>query len=309
MHDDPQLLRRVLTALAPTPLLKGVGGAPFMVDRLGEGEHHLVYRLRTGDKTYCLRLPRSDSTRHHDRAVEADTMRQVARAGVGAPVRAVLPELGAILTDFIDGRMLADADAADPVVLAKIAATLRRLHDGPPLRGYYDPAELFARYDRRMRRRKARVPGDFGRLFDVAGKLLGVLQAHARPPRPCHNDPVPANFLDDGHRLWLIDWEFGGMNDPFFDLATLSIQAHLNREQDSALLAAWGGSSVDAAAARLAAHRYLVCFLWLQYNTAEFARFPYRSVYEQAAKRWLDRCRGMMTAGIETRIGELNSAG
>ena len=59
--------------------------------------------------------------------------------------------------------------------------------------------------------------------------------------RPCHNDLLNANFIDDGARIRIVDWEYAGMGDPFFDLGNFSINHELEPEADAELLAAYAG--------------------------------------------------------------------
>ena len=64
--------------------------------------------------------------------------------------------------------------------------------------------------------------------------------------RPCHNDLLSANFIDDGTRLWLVDWEYAGMGDPFFDLGNFAVNHELAEEGENELLAAYGSDDGDA---------------------------------------------------------------
>ena len=65
-------------------------------------------------------------------------------------------------------------------------------------------------------------------------------------PRPCHNDLLNANFIDDGERIRIVDWEYAGMGDPFFDLGNFSINHELTADEDATLLAAYDGPTARA---------------------------------------------------------------
>ena len=69
--------------------------------------------------------------------------------------------------------------------------------------------------------------------------------------RPCHNDLLNANFIDDGSRIRIVDWEYAGMGDPFFDLGNFSINHELSGDEDEALLTAYEGAARPERLARL----------------------------------------------------------
>ena len=69
--------------------------------------------------------------------------------------------------------------------------------------------------------------------------------------RPCHNDLLNANFIDDGERIRIVDWEYAGMGDPFFDLGNFSVNHDLTPDEDAILLAAYEGEVRKPRAARL----------------------------------------------------------
>jgi thiamine kinase-like enzyme len=77
-------------------------------------------------------------------------------------------------------------------------------------------------------------------LADTIERRLG-----ARPLRPCHNDLLSANFIDDGERLWIVDWEYAGMGDPYFDLANFAANHELDADGEAALKAALAEPPAD----------------------------------------------------------------
>jgi thiamine kinase-like enzyme len=78
--------------------------------------------------------------------------------------------------------------------------------------------------------------------------------------RPCHNDLLNANFIDDGARIRIVDWEYAGMGDPFFDLGNFSINHELTPDEDAILLAAYDGDVRPARLARLTLMRVVSDF-------------------------------------------------
>jgi thiamine kinase-like enzyme len=163
-----------------------------------------------------------------------------------ASARGLAPEVvhhedGLLITRFLDGRTLTAADLREPTVLGRLAALLRRLHGSwDELTGavlYFCPFQVIRTYARTARRLGAELPDDLDDLIEESRRS----SRRIAPFRPvlCHNDLLPANLIDDGDRLWLVDWEYGGVGHPLFDLANVSANAMLAEDQEAALLAAY----------------------------------------------------------------------
>ena len=111
-------------------------------------------------------------------------------------------------------------------MLARVARALRTFHDGPPIPGSFDSFRVVEDYRETALARGGAIPPDYDWAHELA---RGSRRAAAAPHLvPCHNDLLNANFLDDGERLRIVDWEYAGMGDPFFDLANFSINHELD---------------------------------------------------------------------------------
>ncbi len=124
-------------------------------------------------------------------------------------------------------------------MLERVAAALRAFHDGPEIPGVFDSFRVVETYRQTALERGGSVPEAFDRAHEIAARIEQRRAADA--PVPCHNDLLNANFLDDGERLCIVDWEYAGMGDRFFDLANFSINHELDATQSEALLAAYFG--------------------------------------------------------------------
>jgi thiamine kinase-like enzyme len=121
-----------------------------------------------------------------------------------------------------------------------VAQALRAVHAGPPLPGRFDVFRVVEEYRSVVFERGAAVPPAYAGARQVARQ---VEAARGRAPeRPCHNDLIAANLIDDGRRLRIVDWEYAGMGDVFFDLACVAAHADLDREERAALLEAYAGA-------------------------------------------------------------------
>lgn len=166
-----------------------------------------------------------------DRENEYHNSLAAALAGVGAPVVGFRPDLGILLVGFLEGKTLTDSDLQAADVLARVAEACRKLHRGPRFRDRFDMFELQRGYRRVVEQRGFRVPADYD---DFAGQFADigrVLRATGRTTVPCNNDLLAANFIDDGDRVWVIDYEYSGNNDPCFELGNIWSECGLSLDQ------------------------------------------------------------------------------
>src|SRR5207253_941070 len=127
---------------------------------------------------------------------------------------------------------------------AGVGAALRAVHHGPPFPGRFDAFRVVEAYAATAAARGVRVPPAYPRAKDVADRIEA---RRGRPPRrPCHNDLLNANFIDDGERLWIVDWEYAGMGDPYFDLGSFAVNHELDEGCEAELLDAYGCGDPDA---------------------------------------------------------------
>ncbi len=215
-------------------------GSP-TVSPLGGGLTNRNYRIDTAAGSYVLRLAGEETALLGiDRACEVACARAAAELGVGPEVVAYLPEHGAILTRFIHGRVLTIEDIQQPAILRRAVEALRRYHEGPPGAGSFSAFATIGRYYALARERRVRLPANLARALEL---LAGIEQNWEcdEPPCPCHNDLLAGNFIDDGTVVRIIDWEYGGMGDRFFDLGNLSANNEFDGGQERELLGLYFG--------------------------------------------------------------------
>ncbi len=196
------------------------------------------YRVRLGGRDLVVRLPGKDtSLLGIDRDAERAATAAAAATGVGPEVVAFLADDGCLVTGFIAGRPIEAAALREPSTLAEVAAALRAVHAGPPLATRFDSFRLVEAYREIARGRGVAVPDDYAPAQAAAGEIEAALTGPEHAPVPCHNDLLTANFLHDGTRVRILDWEYAGMGDRYFDLANLSVNNGLGLEDDERLLA------------------------------------------------------------------------
>jgi thiamine kinase-like enzyme len=216
-----------------------LGPGPRAVAPLAGGITNRNFVVRAGGAAYVARLCQERPLLGIDRRNEF-VCNQAAGAWGLAP-EVVHQEGGLLITRYIAGRTLGPEDVRRPEMLDRLAGLLRRLHGAwDTLAGevlYFCPFQTIRTYARSAVRLGAVLPDDLGAMLEDARRL----SRRIAPFRPalCHNDLLPANLIDDGARLWLVDWEYAGVGHPLFDLAGASANAALAEDQERALLAAY----------------------------------------------------------------------
>ena len=242
----PETAGRNLTL---TVLSGGITNRNFRVDASGTDERWVI-RL-AGNDTHLLGISRE---------VEHAATVAAAGVGVGPEVTAFIRPEGYLVTRFIVGSPVSDEAVHRPETLRRVADSLRRIHDGPAIPGLFVPLRIVEAYRALASARGVPIPPEYDLASGVARRIEGALLAAPIELRPCHNDLLNANFIDDGTRIRVIDWEYAGMGDPFFDLGNFSINHELTLDEDEVLLAAYDGAIRPDRLARLTLMRVVSDF-------------------------------------------------
>jgi len=211
-------------------------GEETKVEPLGGGITNHNFKVAVGGETLVLRVGGKDTELLGiDRGHEHEAALLAAQLGIGPEV--VRFADGCLVTRFVEGRV------GDPNP-HEAGRLLRRLHGGPALTARFDVFRVVETYAAIARERGVTVPPEYDGLLDVGHRIEAVRSG--TPLVPCHNDLLAANFIDDGGRTWIVDWEYAGMGDPYFDLANFTVNNELDANGERALLEAYGGGDPRA---------------------------------------------------------------
>ena len=233
-------------------------GRPATVELLGGGLTNHNFKVTVGGEAFVVRIPGKDTELLGiDRRAEHGAALAAAQVGVGPEVIAFVEPERCLVTRFVEGRPIPPESMRVPETIGRAARTLRLIHEGPPIPGRFDSFRVVETYHDTALAHGGRLPEEYGGAKEIADRIERALGPRAE--RPCHNDLLNANFLDDGECIRIVDWEYAGMGDPFFDLANFSVNNGLTEADDGALLAAYGAAEDDALA-RLALMRFMSDF-------------------------------------------------
>ena len=211
------------------------------------------FRVVLGGADYVLRICGKDTAvLGIDRDAECQATMAAAQLGVGPEVIVYRPDLEVLVTRWVEGRPATAHDVR--AAIEPVAAALRAVHEGSALPARFDTFALVFDYRDEIRERGGAEPAGFLEAAAAAARIQAVLTGSDHDPVPCHNDLLPANFLIVDDRIRIVDWEYAGMGDRFFDLGNLAVNNDFAAEDEERLIAAYFG---ELSARRLAALRLM----------------------------------------------------
>jgi thiamine kinase-like enzyme len=246
-----------------------VEGAAAAVERLWPGRRANVaaldggitnrnFKVEVDGAAYVLRMGgKKTDLLGIDRAVEHAASLRAEEIGVGPGVVDFVESEGWLVTRFIEGRPIGTEEMRSQPVLARVAVALRKIHSAAAIPGRFDAYAVVDEYRAEAEAHGVELPKEFIAARKVAEQIRA--ERGPQPLVPCHNDLLNANFLDDG-AIRIVDWEYAGMGDRFFDLANFSVNHEFEVEDDRRLLAAYFGIERDADLAALRLMRFMSDF-------------------------------------------------
>ena len=285
MSDETRLARE---AIAGIPLL--AGAAPV---RLG-GLTNLVFRV--GD--YCLRIPGKGTEEYINRANEAVAAREAAKAGVSPEVLHFDENTGVMVTRFVNEAktMSPESFGTRAGAPARAGEAFRRLHTSGAVFPFR--FELFAMIDDYLKilsTKEVELPSGYNDVVREAESVRAALDAHPAEIVACHCDPLCENFLDTGERMWIVDWEYSGMNDPMWDLGDLAVEGGFDQRQEDEMLAAYFGREPTAAEkGRVVIYKAMCDLLWTLWGLIQLGNANPADDFRTYADGRFARCRALM---------------
>ena len=290
MTDGLDEARQVIAGI---PLLANAGEP----QRLG-GMTNLVFRV--GD--YCLRIPGKGTEEYIDRANEAVATKETAKAGVSPELLHFDAATGVMVTRFIRGgvTMTPDNFASRDGAPARAGEAFRRLH----LSGAVFPFrfELFSMIDEYLgilATKDVALPDGYHDVVREAEAVRKALAVNPAPLAACHCDPLCENFLDTDGRMWIVDWEYSGMNDPMWDLGDLSVEGCFSSTQEEEMLVAYfGGEATPQDRGRMVIYKAMCDLLWTLWGLIQLANNNPAEDFRAYADGRFARCKTLMATPV-----------
>lgn len=288
-------IAEVIDALKNIPDFEGVD--PSKITRLG-GLTNLVYKVELDTQSVVVRIPGPGTEEYINRSIEAHNAKVAAKIGVSPEVIYANAKSGIMVTETVQN-------------IETMSPNLFKLREGAPKRAglalakLHNSGETFAfrfelfsmidEYLAILSTKDVEFPDGYHEVVNAARPIKELIEKANLPLAPCHCDPLCENFLDDGNIMWIVDWEYSGMNDPLWDLGDLSVEAGMSNLQDLELLQAYfGRDPTDQETARMIIYKAMCDLLWTLWGLIQHAdKNPAEDFWAYSTTRFA-RCKELM---------------
>ena len=261
-------------------------GRELDIEPLGGGITNHKFIVRVDGNPFVLRIAGADTELLGiDRAAEHEAARVAAGLGVGPEVVDFVD--GSLITSFVGGGIVPVEEIRRPAGQREVAGLLRRIHDGPPFPARFDAFRVVEAYRETAAQNGVRIPPQYAEAKARADEIEDTLGP--RPEQPCHNDLLNANFIRSPDGIRIVDWEYAGMGDRFFDLANFSVNHELSEDEGDTLLDAYFGGVTDEAREHLRLMRFMSDFREAMWGVVQQGISKLDFDYEDYASRHFER--------------------
>jgi thiamine kinase-like enzyme len=221
------------------------------IQELTGGITNKNYKITADGECFVLRLGGNETQfLGIDRKIEYDCSALAWQAGIAPEPIAFLEPEGYILARFISGKGMPAEEIGTEQNIARVVESMKAYHQMSFFPGSFSPFRVAEEYTKTARQFNVKLPETIEWFLEKSREIDQAMDRQLLQPRPCHNDLLNGNFIDDGTRIRILDWEYAGMGDIFFDLGNFAAQHEFNDEQDEILLKTYFGSPTDSQRAR-----------------------------------------------------------
>lgn len=268
------------------------------IERLG-GLTNRNYKIDCERGSFVLRLAGEGTSDYIDRKAELFNASIASKAGVNAEIVHFDVGSGTMICRYIRNARTMDIDSLrDLDALRRTGKAFRQLHDcGEDFQGRFELFEQIDQYLDVLQGLNADLPPGFAEVQQDAEAVRDALSRHALPSKPCHCDPMVENCIDNGQKMFIIDFEYAGNNDPMWDLGDISVEGDFTDEQDRVFLEAYFGHRPDAFdLGRMVMYKAMCDLLWTLWGVVQHAnQNPVDDFWAYAVGR-LERCKKLMAS-------------
>ncbi len=230
---------------------------------LGGGITNHNYRVSVNDEVFMVRIPGADTGLLINRDNELDCSSKAGKAGVAPELVYHLKPEDVSVTRFIQGKTLHPEEiAGSNELILRIVRVVKNIHEKTVFRSPFNPFDTIRTYMHYVKEYNVPLPNDIHWMLSLANDIEKAMERHKTKSVACHNDLLSENFLDDGTRIWLIDWEYGGQGDPYFDLSDFAMEHPFIREQEELIIREYCGEMKYEKLYRMLLYKIIAGLWW-----------------------------------------------
>jgi thiamine kinase-like enzyme len=227
-------------------------GKDVSIQPLSGGLTNTNFRVTVDGTPYFIRVPgESTELLAIDRSNEVHNSKAAAEAGVAPPVLYHLPEYNVMVLKFLDGQTMSKESLNKAGMPTRMAHAIKRLHAGPRFYSDFNMFRLTEYYLKLCNGRGIKTPEGYLERMAIVARIEKAMSVRPLPTVPCNNDLLAENYIDDGQKLWLIDYEYSGNNDPTFELGNTCQEMEFNDAQIDEICAAYFGDASSGKIGRM----------------------------------------------------------
>ena len=220
----------------------------FTITELTGGITNKNYKITVDGESFVLRLG-GNETKYLgiDRRNEYECSLLASKIGIAPEPTAFLEPEGYIVARFVSGKGIPAEEIGTEENIKRVLESMKAYHALEFFPGSFSTFRVAEEYKKTALSFNVKLPEKMDWYLEKSREIESAMYGREPlQPRPCHNDLLNGNFIDDGTRIRILDWEYAGMGDIFFDLGNFAIQHEFNDEQDEILLKAYFGQPTDS---------------------------------------------------------------
>jgi thiamine kinase-like enzyme len=227
-------------------------GKDISIQSLSGGLTNSNFRVVVDGTPYFIRVPgESTDLLAIDRKNEVHNTKAAAQAGIAPPVLYHLPEYEVMVLKFLDGETMSKDALNGPGMPTRMAQAIKTLHNGPRFYSDFNMFRLTEYYLKLCNERNIKIPDGYLERMPIVVRIEKAMSVRPLSAVPCNNDLLAENYIDDGEKLWLIDYEYSGNNDPCFELGNTCQEMQFDDPQIHEICAAYFGDVTADKIARM----------------------------------------------------------
>jgi thiamine kinase-like enzyme len=284
-----------------------LGDSSYQCSPIGEGMTNTNFHIKSADREFVLRIAGAGTDALGiDRHKEVMTTDFANSIGLSPKVLASDLKEGLILIDFVKGDTLEPASFKSKSRIKKVARMLKELHQSPSISGEFNGLNVVHTYREKAVTEGFKLSENAARSVVLTKQIQSIVSKNS-DLCPCHNDLLAANFIEQGQKIWLIDWEYAGMGDPYFDLANFAVNQDLSTEEIKFFLEQYNPKFKTKDFSRLMVMRVVSDLreAWWGYLQSRMSRLKF-DFYEYGEKHAARALSTSITAEYKTWINALN---